>query len=369
MRDSSQAANAGVRVAMFPDSDGNPYIGRLRSALASDGVGFVSDHANLLSVSWLRRHAGEGLVLHLHWPSQFYASDRVPTVTSTAKFVAKWLWARRHGYHLSWTCHNLLPHEADPGRWLHLLVRRVLCGTVDWIFVHSRWTVSELDRLYGAGRKCVVMPHGDLIGELGPAVSRQAARGTLGLEDDVRVFCAVGKIRAYKGVEALISSFRRVASPSDRLLIAGLAEPEMAERLRAMVAGQDSIRLDLGWVPDDRLLAYLGAADAMVFPFTRILNSSSLILAMSYSSLCVAPRTGSLPEVLPEDAGVYYEPEDANGLIEALRGVQRLAPDEAQERRRRALEAAKRLSWSEAARVMAGAWAGSRRDPAVAPPP
>jgi glycosyltransferase involved in cell wall biosynthesis len=347
---------------MFPDAGaGNPYIRLLRTALEGHGVEFVSDHQNILSMDWLRRHAGEGIVLHVHWPSEFYTQQRRPYVSRVVRLFGKLYWAQSHGYRISWTCHNLYPHEADQGMWLHWTVRQALCRLADTIFAHSNASLADLDRAFACRDKCTVVPHGHFIGAHGVPPMRGTARHRLGILEDEFLYCSLGKLRRYKGVASLIEEFAQIAQSRDRLHIAGVAEADCDNVLRKLSSACPSITYKNGWLNDSDLTCYLAAADAIVFPFTRILNSGSVILAMSHGALCVVPRTGSLPEILPEDAAVYYDCTDPRGLHRALQQVRRLSGEEMERRRRRAFKAAERLSWREAAEGMSCAWFGDQR--------
>ena len=59
-----------VQIAMFPDTNANPYIGRLMQSLASLGAEFVGGHHGCLGLRWFLAHAFRGIVLYIHWPSE-----------------------------------------------------------------------------------------------------------------------------------------------------------------------------------------------------------------------------------------------------------------------------------------------------------
>jgi len=335
---------------MFPEAGGNPYLRRLREALAAEGVSFVSGHSGLLGWRWLRRHAGEGIVLYFHWLARHYTRRRAPSLRLALLFMLKLLFARALGYRIVWTCHNILPHESLERTWLHVWVRRACCRLAERIIVHSEVSRRRLNERFGCGDKAVVVPHGHFAGAYGEPLERAAARRALGLPEGEFIYGFLGRVRPYKGVERLVEAFRAVAGPGDRLVVAGLADREYGERLRRLVGEDPNVDLHLAWLPDEKVLQWLGAVDVLVFPFRDILNSGSVILAMSYGVLCVVPRMGSLPEILPEGTVVYLSGADDDALRRALDRVRRLPPDAAAAMRRRAREAALALRWETAAR-------------------
>jgi len=56
----------------------------------------------------------------------------------------------------------------------------------------------------------------------------------------------------------------------------------------------------------------------VALPFRDILNSGSLFLAMSFGRCVVAPRLGSIPEVVNSEGLFGYDVENENGLADAL---------------------------------------------------
>jgi glycosyltransferase involved in cell wall biosynthesis len=72
-------------------------------------------------------------------------------------------------------------------------------------------------------------------------------------------------------------------------------------------------------VEGDELQIYFNACDLVALPFRKVLNSGSLLLAMSFGCPVVAPRMGSIPEVACPDGWFGYDPNDAVGLPGAIR--------------------------------------------------
>lgn len=60
------------------------------------------------------------------------------------------------------------------------------------------------------------------------------------------------------------------------------------------------------------------AADVVVFPFEEIVNSVSVILAMSYGKAVIAPDMGSMPGTTDKKGSFFYDRNDKSGLFNAL---------------------------------------------------
>jgi beta-1,4-mannosyltransferase len=135
-------------------------------------------------------------------------------------------------------------------------------------------------------------------------------------------------IRGYKGLRDLMGSFDDARPPRSDLLIAGTPKdgPLVAE-LEGWAATRPHVRLDLGLVPDARLVQYVAASDVIVLPFLSSLTSGSAILAASLSRPIIAPRTGCLAE-FPAEAGLFYPAGNTQGLREALAAAESAPLDE-----------------------------------------
>jgi glycosyltransferase involved in cell wall biosynthesis len=55
-----------------------------------------------------------------------------------------------------------------------------------------------------------------------------------------------------------------------------------------------------------------------VLPFRDILTSGSAILALSHGRPVIAPALGCLPETLPADATILYDPTAPDALANAI---------------------------------------------------
>ena len=74
-------------------------------------------------------------------------------------------------------------------------------------------------------------------------------------------------------------------------------------------------------VPDEELQLYFNACDLVALPFRQVLNSGSLLLAMSFGCPVVAPRLGSIPEVACPEGWFGYDAANPDGLRSALRAA------------------------------------------------
>jgi glycosyltransferase involved in cell wall biosynthesis len=317
-----------VKTLVFPEDKTNPYQRLLYEEIARLGVEArylpsptSSQTLNLLLLPlWLATLRLRGFrLLHLHWVYLF-APAWVQKVPAGRRFMQAWFAAcigvaRVLGYRVVWTAHNVLPgSQVFPD---DLAARRWLVRHVDAVVAHSAATLPAL-RSLGAHDVHVIQA-GSYLGQYPQTIGREEARRRLGIGDGERVVTFVGIIEEYKGVDLLLEALLGLGDAAGpRVVVAGWCRSaELLRRIASLAerAGERAItRFD--YVPDDELQVYLRAADVAAFPFRRITNSSSILLACSFG---VPPLVPAVPELadLPDAAAMRYEPTP-EALGEAL---------------------------------------------------
>lgn len=271
----------------------NPYTSLLYTAIDRLGVRVEDAGARTL-------FGARNAVLHIHWP-EYCFSDRDP-VLGIAKALLTMLIVtllRLRSVRIIWTIHNLQGHE----RWNPRLERHM------W-----RWFVRRIDgyiALTNTGRTAAllrfpelkalqgfVIPHGHYRDAYPVGLTPEEARRQLGIPIDAPVIAFVGAIRPYKNLPALLNAFANVPDPHWRLIIGGApATPELKREIVRLALRDQRVLLEPAHLPDERLAAFLSAADLLVFPYAEILNSGSVLLALSFERPVLAPRLGALAEL------------------------------------------------------------------------
>jgi glycosyltransferase involved in cell wall biosynthesis len=284
---------AGLRVLAFPKSGENAYLGTLSKKLEAGG-------ATVDNFDFWRAFFGSYDVVHMHWPDTHLRTHSWwRAIGKHARLALLCLVLRARGTRVVWMMHNLKPHEKD--HWISTALFPLwfpqFCTHVMALTANG---LNSARLLYPSLRRkpAIVVPHGHYREAYPTVPSRAAARKELGLADDRFTFVFFGNIRRYKNVPLLIKTFRQVPGQDVQLVVAGLPVLGMqADDLRALAAGDDRIHLHLTFIPDEKLPLYLGAADQVVLPFDSILNSGSVLLALSFNRTVLAPRLGALPEI------------------------------------------------------------------------
>ncbi|WP_254545873.1 glycosyltransferase [Halomarina pelagica] len=310
---------------MYPDySSSNSYQRQLRDGLADCGYDVHLSQCDrpfpLLEAVYRQ---GRPDVFHVHWLHRYFVTER-PVVTAILglRLLVELLVLRLLGVEVVWTVHNLADHERRSPRVEHA-VRHVTARLCDRVIVHCPnardLIVEEYDLPERVARRIEIVPHGNYIGSYRNEVDRQTARETLDLDEDARVFLYFGLIRPYKNVLKLIRTFRCLEDENARLLVVGSPwNDTLRDQILDLAATDDRVLPVLEFVPDDDIQLYMNAADVTVFPFEEVLTSGTALLAMSFGRPVVAPRRGCVADLLDEEGGFAYDPDERNGLRDAL---------------------------------------------------
>jgi glycosyltransferase involved in cell wall biosynthesis len=354
----------------------NPYQDELARGLENAGVDVVTgDHTDPLPILQALVTHGRPDVLHLHWAHSFLDTDsRVLRLLLGVRLLLELLVVRLLGVSLVWTVHNRFTHD-QPHHRVERRVRRGLCHLSDSIIVHGETARDTIVSAYGlsdrVAKRIRVVPHGNYIQSYENTLSRAAARDRLNLPADATVFLNIGNIRPYKNVPELVDTFRTLETADARLLVVGQppADPTARAQLVEQCERDTRVRHEFGYVPGDELQVYLNAADAVVLPFSEVLTSGSVALALSFGRPVIAPELGCIPETVGECDRLLYDPAAPDGLRDALDRALTMDLDAAGNRARRR---ATQLDWEAIGQATAAVYqqsAGQSRPVAQTPTP
>jgi glycosyltransferase involved in cell wall biosynthesis len=349
-----------VRVLVTP-KDENPYQSLLYEQVTAAGaeVRYLEGPTRsqtfnvLVAPLMLARYRLSGYrILHIHWVFQF-SLPWARRAAMARRVMQGWFWfylwsADTLGYRVVWTAHDLLPHDQvflDDRE-----ARRYLIHRADAVVALSPAGAEDLVELGATGVQ--VIPFGSYVEPYRTMLSSPAARNELGLSADDVVVLLIGKIERYKGADLLLEAVARLPLSSPvRVVVAG-ACTDAAYRatlfeLASRAGARAIVRLER--IPDEEMGTYLEAADFAAFPFRRVTNSSSVLLAQSFGLPVLIPNLKSLRDV-PDGAALRYDPLE-RGLEETLERAGRLTSQLRSEMGRAAKQYANAMDWPTAARL------------------
>ncbi len=210
------------------------------------------------------------------------------------------------------TLHNLAPHESGGSTETRLLGR--LDGRTDlWILLNDAHPVTAARR--------VLIPHGHYRGRYPDLVGAVQQPGRL---------LYFGLIRPYKGVDALLAAFTALADPSLTLRLVGRPIAGWREPVEAACRRDPRITARLEFVADAVLAEEVRRAELVVLPFRSMVNSGTILVALSLDRPVLVPRTPA-NELLAQEVGsgwihVFEGPIRADHLRETVDAVRASPP-------------------------------------------
>lgn len=313
-----------MRIASFPKMDDfsrNPYLYLTKVELENNGVQVIGSNPNILSGRWLWRNRKKVQVLHFHWLQYHYVNIEKLKVSYSALFTffRNILFAYCLGYKIVWTLHDVVPHE-NKFPFINEIFRKVLLRFTHAVIVHCQYARDFFVSRYSKNKRVFVFPHPQYTGFYPNEISQLKAREILNIPEKSMVFTFLGEVRSYKGVDKLLKAFSAYKNKEAVLLLAGRALfPEVEEKLAPVIQQDKRIRQYPYFIPTEEIQWYFNAADVVIFPFSRITMSGSLLLAFSFKKAVMAPPIGGVGEYIDSDNAVLYDPESEKGLLKALK--------------------------------------------------
>ncbi|NEQ39105.1 MAG: glycosyltransferase family 4 protein [Okeania sp. SIO3I5] len=285
-------------------------------------------------------------VVHVHWIYSFFRDDHQWLyLLSSLGFILDICICRITGLKIVWTVHNSISHDSKfPG--LELWTRRQFVKLVDRIICLNQMTLETIAQEYKFNpAKAIAIPHGHYRDVYQKPVDSAEAKKELNLPESGKVYLNLGLLRPYKGIENLLQVWQdnQDIFAGNTLLIVGKPwNEDYAQKLQDLSAGIDGVIIYPEFVDNNKLHLYFSAANVVILPLKKILNSGSLILAMSFGKPVIAPRLGGIVEVLREANDLLYDPEDKEGLLKAMQKSTEIDLDELS---RLVIKACDRLDW------------------------
>jgi glycosyltransferase involved in cell wall biosynthesis len=293
-------------VALYPTDTTNPYVGMIRDGLVRAGY-------RVYSWNLYRANPVAIAALHLHW-LEGVAMGRLARRSLLVTHLLFWKLERdlrrirRRGGRIVWTAHNAQPHEHGTSRRARLVARWVdrIVAQVDTAISLSRAAIPLVRQNHATLRAPIaVIPHQNYRGHYPPG-DRARGRHRFGLPVDARVIAMIGLVRPYKNVEQAIALFATLEDERTWLLVAGdCFDAGLEAQIRELATRTPRVAVHLGHLPDADFADAHAAADLVLSMQQALLNSGSVMAALSLGRPVLASPAGSLPE-LAEHVGDHW---------------------------------------------------------------
>lgn len=258
----------------------NPYLGILVRGIVEQGVNI--EHYT----GW---HSPRNVdVFHIHWLeaftwNRFAKRNRFVRQILANRIIRFAKAVRARGGKVVWTSHNLRPHDSktvDPVyQKFSDQMLPLLTDVISMTEAGKAQLLEAYPQLSNARHKVIPHPHyRDYFDQLGtpdvPSRTNQAV-----------VF---GMIRPYKQVPAIVQAFRRLDG-DQTLVILGNGPADECARVQDAIGDDARITFRRGRYADEDLIALLRSSTLSIFNFSEILNSGSVLTALSLNCRVVSP--------------------------------------------------------------------------------
>ncbi len=284
-------------VAMYPaavKAEDNPFITILAEGIGDSGVSVVP----FLPLAPFR----QADALHIHWLEKVFWSSLARRSTGVQRLIARGIIRQARLYRASgkpvvWTAHNLRPHEelSSAQRSIFDELRKSFLPLVSDVVVMSEAVETaigvEYPELQFATRRRIAHPH-----------FRDFYKKFEGLNQSMQSrwpsaggprLAVIGQIRFYKKIPDLIRTARESAATFS-MLVAGDGSSNICADIRSSIGHDPRFQFENRRLSHAEISAVLASADAAVFNFGSILNSGSVLAALSMSTHVLCPQEGSL---------------------------------------------------------------------------
>ena len=247
----------------------NPYTILLAQHVRHAGL-------HVLYFHWKTALFADYDVFHVHWP-EILVSGRTPLrqlvrQALTALVLLRLTVTRRA---LVRTVHNLELPDGLTRTQLTLL--RLIDRRTDFFIRLNEFTPIE------KGVEFTTIPHPDYRDWFVGFDRAEAVPGQIGF---------VGRIRRYKGVEALVGAI--ISVPRETELTARIAgypsTSSLADSLSELASDDERISLEFGFVSDAQLVDLVTSSELVVLPYRLMHNSAAALTALSLDRPVLVPR-------------------------------------------------------------------------------
>lgn len=312
------------KIYAFPNWNTNPYLNMLYLEARSRGWQVEGrTHYHELMADLPTLSAGD--VLHVHWTSPFAEAVKSGTQLRARidKFDAAMSAAITRGVRLYWTVHNTIAHETDFVAEEVLLAKRLAQRASRIIVLNSNTADVVAEHYALPSDKIVRLPHASYAGIYQAPPARSDARRELGIDLGAHVVGFVGAIRPYKGVGALLRAAEILGDRDPRIAVAlaGNTSQWVMREVEAAMPRHVPVHRKHGLLTDSELVLWASACDVLAFPYSKILNSGSMMLAATLGIVCVLPAEPHLVAEYGDQQWIEFFDSDVEDRETSLAGA------------------------------------------------
>ncbi|WP_120635141.1 glycosyltransferase family 4 protein [Ruegeria sp. EL01] len=265
----------------------------------------------------------EGDIYWIHWETVEFGSPKneVPITERFQKIEAGLSKLKQQGAKIVWTVHNFHPHNSARDMEAIHKGREILVRLADKIHVHTPYAKDLLAKTYGiSADKLVRVAHPSYLGVYEPLDATMERRDVLPSANNRR-FVHIGKVQENRGGRFMWKALKslHLRDQSWELDITG-AVIAGERRGQQAIREMSNVRFHDKYLPDDELSDIVASSHMCVAPFSRILTSGSVNLALTFGLPVIGPNVQALRDHLPEQVRHFlYVDGNPRGMMFQMR--------------------------------------------------
>jgi len=221
--------------------------------------------------------------------------------------------------------HNILPHEKSKSNiFFDKIVNKIIFSFADEFIVHNLRNKEKLIEIYSLNEdKISIITHGIFSLYKTKGISQENAKKHLCLPIEKKVLLFFGYIREYKGLDVLIKAFASLKKEMEDviLLIAGQTWKENWNKYEMLIKEnnlEESVVVELGFVPESDIEYYFAASDIVVLPYKYLDTHGGVgAMALTFKKPLISTDVGGSLEYV-KDKMALVKPNDAQDLYNKL---------------------------------------------------
>lgn len=227
---------------------------------------------------------------------------------------------------------NAISHEP---KFYEIPLAKIFFSACDYFIVMSEKVRNDLAGIFSKNSLMVFHP---LYDNYSPAIDKGRARSILNIAQDDKVILFFGFIREYKGLDLLLEALAdpEIKSRNIKLLLAGefYEDKEKYYALVSKLKIEDRILWHTEFIPDEDIVNYFCAADAVILPYRSATQSGVTQVAYFYHTPVLATNVGGIKELIINGVhGLIVEPNP----LSIARGILKFYNEDLEETFRRNL--------------------------------
>lgn len=222
-----------------------------------------------------------------------------------------------------YTAHDVLPHMKDNKQ--NRIIFKCIYKIQNYLVVHTDFIKKRLINEFKiAPEKIFLVKHGVYNVIENSEITKFSARKHLGINNNDFVILFFGIITRYKGMDLLLSSFKKLESELSnvKLVIAGKVENEYKKEYESIIKENrtDNILRFMKYIYDDEVEYFFKSADVTVLPYLEASQSGVLFLSYAFGIPVIVPELGSFPDdILVGKTGYLFEPGNTESLYNTIK--------------------------------------------------